>query len=103
MRITWLAPHVRIAGGVRAILTYADRLAGRGHDVSVVAPAGSRWRAWRRRGDRPEWMPGLRARVSWVPSWRARYLPDGDAIVATAWQSAPFAAEAPARCGRKLY
>jgi glycosyltransferase involved in cell wall biosynthesis len=48
-------------------------------------------------------MPGLRARVAWVPSWDARHLPDGDAIVATAWQSAPFAATAPARCGRKLY
>ena len=105
MRVTWLAPHVRIAGGVRAILTYADRLAGRGHDVTVVVPAGSRWRAWRRRrgGDGPDWMPGLRARVAWVPSWDARHLPDGDAIVATAWQSAPFAAAAPARCGRKCY
>src|SRR5262245_33995630 len=104
MRVTWLAPHVRIAGGVRAILTYADRLAGRGHDVTVAVPAGSRWRAWRRRrAAAPDWMPGLRARVAWVPSWDARHLPDGDALVATAWQSAPFAAAAPARCGRKLY
>ena len=105
MRVTWLAPHVRIAGGVRAILAYADRLAGRGHDVSVVVPAGGRWRAWRRsRSDaRPAWMPDLRARVVWTPSWDARYLPDGDAIVATAWQSAPAVAAAPPRCGRKLY
>src|SRR4029453_19299808 len=44
MRITFLAPHVRIAGGVRAILTYADRLAGRGHDVTLVVPTGSLWR-----------------------------------------------------------
>ena len=29
MKVNFLAPHVRIAGGVRAILTYADRLAGR--------------------------------------------------------------------------
>ena len=105
MRVTWLAPHVRIAGGVRAILTYADRLAGRGHDVSVVVPAGGRWRAWQRsrRGERPDWMPNLRARILWAPSWDARRLPDGDAIVATAWQSAPAVAAAPARCGRKLY
>ena len=39
MKLTFLAPHLRIAGGVRAILTYADRLAGRGHDVTVVVPA----------------------------------------------------------------
>jgi len=105
MRVTLLAPHLRIAGGVRAILTHADRLAGRGHEVSVVVPAHGRWRAWwrGRRLQVPSWMPELRARVRWVPSWAASHLPDGDAIMATAWQSAPAAAGAPPRCGRKLY
>ena len=103
MRITFLAPHVRIAGGVRAILTYADRLGGRGHDVTVVVPARRGWRARRRPVERPEWMPGLRARVESAPAWSARHLPDGDAIVATAWQSAAYAAAAPARCGAKAY
>src|SRR6185503_3305769 len=68
MKITFLAPHIRIAGGVRAILTYADRLVGRGHDVTVVVPTGSTWRAWsrnlRRRG--PDWVEGFRPRVMWV-------------------------------------
>ena len=35
--------------------------------------------------------------------WRADALPDGDALLATAWQSAPVAAAAPARCGAKFY
>jgi glycosyltransferase involved in cell wall biosynthesis len=105
VRITVLAPHVRIAGGVRAILTYADRLAGRGHEVSILAPAGSRWRAWRRnrQAAAPPWMPALRARVRWVPRWDAGRLPDGDALLATAWQTAEVAAAAPARCGAKAY
>ncbi len=105
MRVTFLAPHLRIAGGVRAILTYADRLAGRGHEVAVVVPAGSGWKSWWRNHGRrgPNWMPGLRARVQWTPSWDARHLPDGDALIATAWQSASFAAVAPERCGRKFY
>ena len=30
-------------------------------------------------------------------------MPDGDAVVATAWQSAATVAAAPARCGRKFY
>ena len=105
MKITILAPHVRIAGGVRAILTYADRLAARGHDVTLVVPARGALRgAWlnaRRRG--PDWMPGFHARVRWVRRWRADALPDGDAVIATAWQSAPVAAAAPARCGAKFY
>jgi len=96
---------VRVAGGVRAILTYADRLAGLGHDVTLVVPAGGRGAAWWRNVQRagPEWMPGLRARVAWVARWSADTLPDADVLVATAWQSAPVVAAAPARCGAKLY
>src|SRR5262245_22993160 len=105
MRVTFLCPHLRIAGGVRAILTYADRLAARGHDVEVLVPAGgvvkAAWRGWRRGG--PDWMPRLRARVRWVRAWRDRDLRDGDVLVATAWQSAAVVAAAPARCGVKGY
>ena len=105
LRITFLCPHLRIAGGVRAILTYADRLAARGHDVEVVVPAGgvarAAWRQWRGAG--PAWMPRMRARVRWVDAWRGDDLRDGDAVVATAWPSAPAVAEAPARCGGKCY
>jgi glycosyltransferase involved in cell wall biosynthesis len=105
MRITFLAPHVRIAGGVRAILTYADRLAGRGHDVTLVVPTGSLWRAWSRnlRGIGPEWVVGFRPRLRWVRGWVPSALPDGDVIVATAWQSAASVASAPGRCGAKFY
>jgi glycosyltransferase involved in cell wall biosynthesis len=48
-------------------------------------------------------MPGLRARILWVGRWSAEALPSGDAVVATAWQSAPVVAAAPARCGAKFY
>jgi glycosyltransferase involved in cell wall biosynthesis len=105
VKITFLCPHLRIAGGVRAILTYADRLTAVGHQVAVVVPTRSRARAfWRsRRGAGPDWIPDFRARVVWVDRWRASALPDGDVLVATAWQSAAAVAEAPARCGRKFY
>jgi glycosyltransferase involved in cell wall biosynthesis len=90
---------------VRAILTYADRLAALGHDVELVVPArGAVKRLWRQwRGVGAAWMPTMRARVRWVTSWRGADLRDGDALVATAWQSAPTVAEAPARCGAKCY
>jgi glycosyltransferase involved in cell wall biosynthesis len=90
---------------VRAILTYADRLAGRGHAVTVVVPARSRWRAtWRAlTTTTPAWMPAFRARIAWVARWDPAALPDGDAVLATAWQSAPVAAAAPARCGVGFY
>ena len=105
MRITFLCPHVRIAGGVRAILSHADRLARRGHDVTLVVPApgrlSARWRAVTRQ--RPRWMPGLRARIRWVARWEAPRTPEADILVATAWQSAAVVAEAPTRCGAKFY
>jgi glycosyltransferase involved in cell wall biosynthesis len=96
---------VRIAGGVRAILTYADRLAGLGHEVTLVVPAWRQVKAWWRnvRGAGPAWMPGFRPRLLWVPFLSADVVPAGDVLVATAWQTAPVAAEAPAWCGAKFY
>jgi glycosyltransferase involved in cell wall biosynthesis len=105
VRITILCPHLRIAGGVRAILTYADRLADRGHHVELVVPAGG-WLAARRRarrGGEPAWFPGFRPRVRWVSRWSPRRLPAADVLVATAWQSAPVVAAAPPRCGAGVY
>ncbi|HWN92302.1 MAG TPA: hypothetical protein VNQ15_12860, partial [Verrucomicrobiae bacterium] len=105
MKITFLAPHIRIAGGVRAILTHADRLAARGHEVTLMVPAKHGGRAWWRnlRGKGPAWIPGFRPTVRWIAGWDNARPPDGDALIATAWQTARTAAEAPDRCGRKLY
>jgi glycosyltransferase involved in cell wall biosynthesis len=105
VKITFLCPHLRIAGGVRAILSHADRLARRGHEVTVLVPARRAWSAWwRNRFPRdPEWLPALAARVRWVPEWTAAAIPAGDAVIATAWQSVEAVASAPAACGRKFY
>ena len=48
-------------------------------------------------------MPGFQPRIEWVPRWSADALPEGDVLVATAWQSAPVVAAAPGRCGAKFY
>jgi glycosyltransferase involved in cell wall biosynthesis len=102
-RITFLCPHLRIAGGVRAILTYADRLARRGHAVTVVVPGRRTWWGGVRRGGRPDWVGDFRPEIHWVPRWNAAALPEADVVVATAWQSAPVVVDAPPRAGRKLY
>lgn len=105
MRVTFLCPHLRVAGGVRAILSYADRLAGRGHQVEVVVPDRRSGRGlWRRRGPATvAWMPDLRAQIRQVPRWVPDELPEGDALIATAWQSAAPVAEAPSSRGAKFY
>jgi glycosyltransferase involved in cell wall biosynthesis len=90
---------------VRAILSYADRLAARGHSVRIVVPVRSALRAWWRRwqGAGAPWMPGLRAPVHWVASFRPEQLPEADVLVATAWQSAEVVAAASPACGMKFY
>ncbi|HSE91772.1 MAG TPA: glycosyltransferase family 4 protein [Methylomirabilota bacterium] len=105
MRITFFCPHLGIAGGVRAVLTYADRLAARGHDVTVLVPVRRPWQAWWRNvhGRGPDWVPGFRPRVQWMPDFSPESVPAGDVVVATAWQTAAAVAEAPARCGAKFY
>jgi glycosyltransferase involved in cell wall biosynthesis len=105
LRVTILCPHLRIAGGVRAILGYADRLARRGHDVEIQVPAGGAATAWWRnlRGSGSTFVSDLAARVSWVSRWRASGLREADVLLATAWQSAPVVANAGPRCGAKFY
>jgi glycosyltransferase involved in cell wall biosynthesis len=105
MKVTFLCPHLRLAGGVRAILIHADRLVQRGHEVTLVVPAKGALTAWWRNRDPrgPDWMPALRASVRWVPEWSPVRVPDGDAIVATAWQSVETVAAAPDFAGRKFY
>jgi glycosyltransferase involved in cell wall biosynthesis len=101
VRVTILCPHLRIAGGVRAILTYADRLARRRHAVTVVVPGRRTWWGGVRGGEPPAWVGDFRPEIQWVARWNA--LPDADVVVATAWQSAPVVAAAPARAGHKVY
>src|SRR3989442_3339247 len=105
MRFPFLCRQVRIAGGVRAILTYADRLAGRGHRVTVLVPAHGRLRALGRRlrGVQPDWLANFRARIEWVTRWSSEWLPPGEGVVATAWPSAPIVSAAPPQAARKVY
>lgn len=42
MNISFLTPHINISGGVKIILGYADRLAKRGHKVTVFCPQPTR-------------------------------------------------------------
>ncbi len=105
MSILFLAPHAKISGGMRAVYGYADLLAGRGHQVTVAVPLAHPLKrlygnAFARQ---PRWMGKFRARLLWVPSWDEKYLPDADALVATAWSTAEAASRVSERKGKKFY
>ncbi len=124
VRIAFLLPnftHVPI-GGFKIIYQYANRLQERGHQVSVVqAPlvrrdrgAKNQLRAWTtylKRGIggpasfRPDrWMhvhPAVQ--MIWRPSFASYWIPEGDAVVATAWRTAEWVRHYPASKGKKFY
>ena len=88
MRIAFWMPHLKIAGGTRITLGYADALARRGHDVSVVVvnPQPIRRALANLFRVRPRWQRGLCARIVRVASWE--HAPEADVVIADSWQVA---------------
>mgnify|MGYP000697625619 CR=1 FL=1 len=107
-------------GGFKVVYEYAHHLTRRGHRVTVVEPAvlgrsrhpPSRLRAYGQfistmlaNRFRPDaWFrldPGIRLRA--VPSLKEGFIPDADAIFATAWRTAEWVAGYPLSKGCKCY
>jgi glycosyltransferase involved in cell wall biosynthesis len=115
-RITFLLPHVGVAGGVRAVLEIADRLVGMGHTVRILYPeivmSSRRNRLLRHfPGARPFLLrnpEGLswhrtEAEVQRVSDLEADHVPDADALIATSWHTAERAASFPPSKGERFY
>lgn len=121
LNITFLLPgsgHLPV-GGFKVVYEYAGRLAARGHGVSVVhvaqpeggAPFGTQAKARVRYLQRrvrgsylPAWFPLHPAvKLLWRATPDARGIPDGDAVIATAWQTAEWVARYPKAKGRGFY
>lgn len=102
------------------IYEYANRLAARGHAVTVIhsttvsTPRSLRdrvvaWRACRGLSQSGAFRPDgwftvdPRVRMLLVPCLLARHIPAADAVVATAWQTAENVVSYPPTKGRKLY
>ncbi|MEO6922982.1 MAG: glycosyltransferase family 4 protein, partial [Bryocella sp.] len=127
MRVTFLLPLTGTSpiGGFKVVYEYANFLASRGHQVSVVHPAWFRkdvplmkmkWKDavkttlnFRKLKKSGGWHPETwftmrpEVRMLWVWSLEAKNIPDGDVVIATAWETAEWAAEYPAAKGRKFY
>lgn len=41
LRVSFLLSSLRLSGGVRAVIEYANRLAARGHTIALIVPGGS--------------------------------------------------------------
>jgi glycosyltransferase involved in cell wall biosynthesis len=125
--ITFLLPLAgsHPIGGFKVVYEYANFLSARGHHVCVVHPATfrldqpfaklplrSKFRTlrdylrhqWKGTYKPTAWFTlNPSVKLLWVPSLAARHIPDGDILIATAWETAEWAAEYPAAKGRKFY
>lgn len=122
LRITFLLPGPGRdpVGGFRIAYEYANRLTARGHAVTIVHASRAEMglslpTALRRAGvyalrrmagayGPAPWFPlDPGVRLVWAPSLNADHVPDGDAVIATAWQTAEWAAAYPKSKGKKFY
>lgn len=124
MRITLVLPHAGLAGGIRVLAIYAQRLQERGHRVHVVSrdwiPPTFRMRAWARmrrwlyrldpRGDKaaldPSHFDSLRIPMTRVMGDRPitdADVPEGDVVVATWWETAWWVSDLAPSKGAKAY
>lgn len=121
MRVTFVLPgsgHLPV-GGFKVVYEYANRLAARGHAVTVVhaarfdreASAASRLKTGVRfaqrsldKSYRPSWFPlSPDVALLWRAAPAASGVPDADVVVATAWQTAEWVAHYPDSKGKKFY
>ncbi len=127
LKITVLLPLAgdKPIGGFKVAYEYANYLTKRGHIVSVVHPAIYRIdkplnrlplksavrtvvnyhiRKWTGHFKPTSWFemcPSVR--MIWAPSLAAKYVPEGDVVIATAWETAEWALTYPAQKGRRFY
>jgi glycosyltransferase involved in cell wall biosynthesis len=112
MRITFILPGFIDApmGGVKVVVEYANRLAGRGHRVTLIYP----WNIGRNLGKiilkkltgAPSdlyYRPSPEVNTVVVRQIAPKYIPVSDAIIAVGWQTAQAVAELPAEHGQKFY
>ena len=120
MRVTFVLPFTSVEGGSRVVAIYAEKLAARGHEVTVVS-CGARPRRLRHRvkdwairtargqlrapptPTHFEHLGHLHRVVPGAGPIRSRDVPDADVIVATWWETAEWVNEMPPSKGIKVH
>lgn len=131
MKITFILPYVNLTGGIKILFEHANRLAVRGHRVTIVYPGklfhGDNYEisteSWRWHAiDVPlrqlkyglfvsllgkteaEWFPlDPQVTLRRTPDLSARFIPDSDIIIATAPETVNWVATYPDTKGIKVH
>lgn len=119
MRVTFVLPYAGLAGGIRVIAIYAERLKRRGHEVFLISvprrnpklrdrvrslfPGGGRPVISKKR---PSHLDGVDVEHRVIESVRPVTdddVPDADVVVATWWETAEWVAALSPAKGAKAY
>lgn len=106
MKISFLAPHLKVSGGVRIILVYASLLAALGHDVTVYVQSSNLIRrsiANFFHLGYPNWIAHFRARIIRVPAFTPDTIAASDVLIATTHQTALAIKDFPPLLGHQFY
>ena len=117
MRITFLLPGIGLVGGIKTVFEYANRLVERHHSVSIVYPYPTSHFSARQKvmefSRRAQIASGLRKfpdffdlkadLVAAESLEDEKYIPNGDAVVATWWETAYDVARYGQEKGSKYY
>lgn len=130
LKITFILPFANLTGGIKILLEHADRLAGLGHKVTIIYPGvlfhGKNFETvnntlvWRFLAapmrqlkytlmqllgrSEANWFPfknkvGIRR----TPDLSARYMPEGDIVIATAPETVSYVAAYPREKGKQVH
>jgi len=110
MNITFLAPCKDLSGGIKVISIYANKMLECGHTVTVVYPKkktpvmrGVKHSVLRFLKNEEDHLDRFKGRLLAVPEINELTVPNGDILIATAWQTAEWANRLTARKGQKYY
>lgn len=118
MKITFVLPHAGLAGGIRVVAIYAERLRQRGHQIYIVSMPWPempfrrkvkrflKGEGWPEKKSSASHFDGLQIPHKVLDKWRPVVdadVPDADVIVATWWETAEWVANLSASKGAKAY
>lgn len=118
MKITFVLPFAGLAGGIRVVAIYAERLKKRGHEVFVVSLPSDpispiqqvksllKGKGWISTAKQPSHFDGLDVEHQVIDRWRPitdSDVPDADVVVATWWETAEWVANMSESKGAKAY
>jgi glycosyltransferase involved in cell wall biosynthesis len=118
MKITFVLPYAGLAGGIRVVAIYAERLRQRGHQVFIVSMPWPempfrhkvkrflKGEGWPEKMSSDSHLDGLNIPCKVLDKWRPVVdadVPDADVVVATWWETAEWVASLSESKGAKAY